>query len=128
MIRSSLIRLVVAGLTSFGVMLQALLLSVHFSLMAAPKSDLASLGLNVICSEHASIDLPAQDAPAGDPSTCSLCLLCSKTGAGSLALLPQAAILSIVVPSPTFSLPAASGRLVIGYSSHPPSRGPPVLT
>jgi hypothetical protein len=119
------VRSVVAGLTSFGVMFQALLLSVHFSLMAAPKSDIASLGLNVICSEHGSIDLPAQDAPADGLSTCSLCVLCSKSAAGGLALLPQAAILSIVAPPQTLSLPVNSHRLAPRYSLRPPSRGPP---
>ena len=124
----SIVRPVVAGLTSFGVMLQALLLSVHFSLMAAPKSDVASLGLNVICSEHGSIDLPAQDAPADDLSTCSLCLLCSKSGAGSLALLPQATIVLFVAPPQTLSLLVDLHLPITGYSPHPPSRGPPVLT
>ena len=118
-----MVRPFVAGFTSFGVIFQALLLSVHFSLMAA--SDVASL--NVICSEHASADLPAQDVPPDQRSTCSLCLLCSKSGAGSLALLPQAAVLFIVAPLHTFSLPVASDRLVIAYSLHPPSRGPPAL-
>ena len=119
----SILRPFVAGLTSFGVMFQALLLSLHFSLMAAP--DVA--GLNVICSEHAST-VPAQDAPADQRSTCSLCFLCSASGAGSLALLPQAAVLSIVAPLQTFSLPVASDRLAIAYPPHPPSRGPPALT
>jgi hypothetical protein len=119
----SIVRPFVAGLTSFGVMFQALLLSVHFSLMAAP--DVA--GLNIICSEHASIDRPAQDAPADQRSTCSLCVLCSASSAGSLALLPQAAVLFIVAPLQTFSIPAASDRLLIAYSPHPPSRGPPAL-
>jgi len=123
----SVVRPIVAGLTSFGVMLQALLLSVHFSLMAAPKSDVASLGLNVICSEHGSIDLPGQEAPADGLSTCSLCLLCSKSGAGSLALLPQAAIVLIVAPPKTFGLPVAADRLAIRFSPHPPSRGPPAF-
>src|SRR5438093_8105877 len=105
----SIVRPFVAGLTSFGVMFQALLLSVHFSLMAAPNVA----GLNIICSEHASIDLPAQDAPADRFSNCSLCLLCSKSGAASLALLPQAAVLFIVAPLETFSIPVASDRLLI---------------
>src|SRR5882762_3554067 len=125
MIPSSLVRLIVAGLTSFGVVFQALLLSAHLSLMAAPQSDVASLALNVMCSGHASIDIPAQDAPADNPSTCSLCFFCSKSAAGGLALLPQAALLLIVAPSRTFSLPVTSHRLVKRYSAHPPSRGPP---
>src|SRR5262245_39066281 len=127
MIPSSLIRLVVAGLTSFGVVFQALLLSAHLSLMAAPKSDATSLALNVLCSGHAAIDLPAQDAPADNPSTCSLCLFCSEFAASGLALLPQAAILLIVAPPRTFSLPVTSDRLAIEYSPHPPSRGPPAF-
>jgi hypothetical protein len=127
MIPSSLIRLVVAGLTSFGVVFQGLLLSVHLSLMAAPKSDVTSLALNVMCSGHAAIDLPAQEAPADDLSTCSLCLLCSKFAAGGLALLPQAAVLLIVAPPQTVSLPVTSHRLVTRYSPRPPSRGPPAF-
>jgi hypothetical protein len=123
----SIIRPFVTGLTSFGVMFQALLLSVHFSLMAAPKADVASLGLNVICSEHGSIDIPAQDTPADQPSTCSLCLLCSKSGAGSLALLPQASIVLIVGAAQTLDLTVAADRLLVRYSPHPPSRGPPFL-
>jgi hypothetical protein len=127
MIPSSLVRLIVAGLTSFGVVFQALLLSMHLSLMAAPQSDVASLALNVMCSGHASVDVPAQDAPADNPSTCSLCLFCSKSAAGGLALLPQAALLLIVAPLRTFSLPVTSHRLVKRYSPHPPSRGPPAI-
>jgi Protein of unknown function (DUF2946) len=119
----SIIRPFVAGLTSFGVMFQALLLSVHFSLMAAPNIA----GLNIICSEHASADLPAQDPPADRFSSCSLCLLCSKSAAASLALLPQAAVLFIVAPLETFSIAVASDRLLIAYSPHSPSRGPPAL-
>jgi hypothetical protein len=127
MIPSSLIRLVVAGLTSFGVVFQGLLLSVHLSLMAAPQTDVASLALSVMCSGHASIDVPAQDAPADNPSTCSLCLFCSKSAAGGLALLPQATLLLIVGPPQTFSLPVTLHRLVNRYSPHPPSRGPPAF-
>jgi len=119
----SILRPFVAGLTSFGVMFQALLLSVHLSLMATPQVDFA--GLNVICSEHASTDLPAQDAPPDPRSSCSLCLLCSKSGAGSLALVPQAAVLSILAPLQTLSQPLDSERLVTRHSPHPPSRGPP---
>ena len=78
MIPSSLVRLVVVGLTSFGVVFQALLLSLHLSLIAAPKTDITSLALSVLCSGHESID-PAQDVPADNPSTCSLCLFCSKS-------------------------------------------------
>jgi len=121
---SSLIRLVVVGLTSFGVVFQALLLSLHLSLIAAPQSDASSLALNVLCSGHESID-PAQDAPADIPSTCSLCLFCSKFATGDLALLPQTAVLLIIAPPQTFSLPVTSHRLVVAYSPHPPSRGPP---
>jgi hypothetical protein len=127
MIPSSLVRLIVAGLTSFGVVFQALLLSMHLSLMAAPQSDVASLALNVMCSGHASVGVPAQDAPADNPSTCSLCLFCSKSAAGGLALLPQAALLLIVAPLRTFSLLVTSHRLVKRYSPHPPSRGPPAI-
>jgi hypothetical protein len=127
MIRGEFIRAFVAGLTSFGVMFQALLLSVHFSLMAAPKSDIATLALSVMCSGHASTDLPAQEAPADDLATCSLCLFCSKSAAGGLALLPQAAVLLIVAPPQTFSLPVTSHRLVTRYSPRPPSRGPPAF-
>jgi len=122
-----MVRPFVAGLTSFGVMFQALLLSVHFSLMVVPKADVASLGLNVICSEHGPVDIPAQDAPADQPSTCSLCLLCSKSGAGSLALLPPAAIVLIVGRAHTLDLTVAADRLLVRYSPHPPSRGPPAL-
>jgi hypothetical protein len=127
MIPSSLIRLIVAGLTSFGVVFQALLLSMHLSLVAAPQSDVASLALNVMCSGHASVDVPAQDTPADNPSTCSLCLFCSKSAASGLALLPQAALLLIVAPLRTFSLPDTSHRLAKRYSPHPPSRGPPAI-
>jgi DUF2946 family protein len=124
MIPSSLVRLVVVGLTSFGVVFQALLLSLHLSLIAAPKTDITSLALSVLCSGHESID-PAQDVPADNPSTCSLCLFCSKSATGGVALLPQAAILFIVAPPQTFSLPVTSHRPVVEYSPHPPSRGPP---
>jgi hypothetical protein len=127
MIRGVFIRAFVAGLTSFGVMFQALLLSVHFSLMAAPQSDVGSLALNVMCSGHASVDVPAQDAPANDLSACSLCLFCSKSAAGGLVLLPQAAVLLIIAPPQTFSLPVTSRRLVTRYSPRPPSRGPPAF-
>jgi hypothetical protein len=127
MIPSSLIRLVVAGLTSFGVVFQSLLLSLHLSLMAAPQSDVASLALKVLCSGHESIDVSAQDVPADNASTCSLCLFCTKSAAGGLALLPQAAILLILAPPLTFSLPVTSHRLVKRYSPHPPSRGPPAF-
>ena len=127
MIRSSHIKLVVAGLTSFGVVFQALLLSVHLSLMVAPQSDATSLALNVLCSGHTSADVPVQDAPADKASSCSLCLFCSKSAAGSLALLPQTAILLIVAPSQTFSLPVTPDRLAIGFPPHPPSRGPPAF-
>jgi hypothetical protein len=127
MIRSSLIRLVVAGLTSFGVVFQALLLSVNLSMLAAPQTDVTSLALNVLCSGHASVDVPAQDAPAENASTCSLCLFCSKSAAGGLALLPQAVLLLIVAPPQTFSLPVTSHRLVKRYSPHRPSRGPPAF-
>src|SRR5262245_33196821 len=126
MIPSSLIRLVVVGLTSFGVVFQALLLSLHLSLIAAPQSDAASLALNVLCSGHEAID-PAQNAPADNPSTCSLCLFCSKSAAGGLALLPQTALLLIVAPPQTFSLPVTSHRPAVAYSPHPPSRGPPAF-
>jgi len=125
MIPSSLIRLVVVGLTSFGVVFQALLLSLHLSLIAAPQSDITSLALNVLCSGHASVDTPVQDAPADNPSTCSLCLFCSQSAAGGLALLPQTAVLLIVAPPQTFSLPVTSHRPAVAYSPHPPSRGPP---
>ena len=124
MIPWSLGRLVVVGLTSFGVVFQALLLSLHLSLIAAPKTDITSLALSVLCSGHESID-PAQDAPADNPSTCSLCLFCSKSATGALALLPQTALLLIVAPQQTFSLPVTSHRLVNRYSPHPPGRGPP---
>src|SRR2546421_12053012 len=127
MIPSSFIRLVVAGLTSFGVVFQGLLLSVHLSLIAAPHTDAASLALTAICSGHASVDVPAPDAPADNPSTCSLCLFCSKSAAGGLALLPQAALLLIVAPPRAFSLPVTTHRLVKSYSPHPPSRGPPAF-
>jgi hypothetical protein len=123
MIPWSIVRPFVAGLAAFAVMFQALLLSLHFSLMAAP--DVA--GLNIICSEHASADLPAQDAPPDQRSTCSLCVLCSKSGAGSLALVPQAAVLLIVAPLQMLSRPVHSERLVTKYSPHPPSRGPPTF-
>src|SRR4051794_12807780 len=105
MIPSLIVRLVVVGLTSFGVVFQALLLSAHLSLMAAPQSDVTSPALNVMCSEHASIDVPDQDAPADNPSIFSFCLFCSKSAAGGLALLPQAAVLLIIAPPQTFSLP-----------------------
>ena len=124
MIPSSLVRLVVVGLTSFGVVFQALLLSLHLSLIAAPKTDITSLALSVLCSGHESID-PAQDVPADNPSTCSLCLFCSKSATGGLALLPQTTLLLIVAPLQTFSLPIESDRLVVGFLPHPPSRGPP---
>jgi hypothetical protein len=124
MIPSSLVRLVVVGLTSFGVVFQALLLSLYLSLIAAPKTDITSLALSVLCSGHESID-PAQDAPADNPSTCSLCLFCSKFATGGLALLPQTVLLLIVAPPQSFSLPVTSHRLVVEYSPHPPSRGPP---
>ena len=127
MIRSSLIRLIVAGLTSFGVVFQALLLSMHLSLMAAPQSDVDALALNVLCSGHAAVDAPVQDAPVDNPSTCSFCLFCSKSTAGSLALLPQTAVLFIVAPPQTFSLPVTSPRPAVAYSPHPPSRGPPAF-
>jgi Protein of unknown function (DUF2946) len=127
MIRGALIRPVVVGLTSFGVIFQALLLSVHLSLMAVPQSDIGSVAFKVMCSEHASPDLPTENAPADNPSTCSLCLFCSKSATGGLALLPQAAVLSVVAPSRVFSIPVTSHRLVTRYSPHPPSRGPPAF-
>ena len=81
----------------------------------------------VICSEHGSSSLPAQDAPSDQSSTCSLCLLCWKFGAGGLAPLPQAAIDAIVGPQQTFDLSGDPDRTVFRYSPHPPSRGPPAL-
>jgi hypothetical protein len=127
MIRGSLLRPVVVGLTSFGVIFQALLLSVHLSLMAAPRSDADSLALTVMCSGHSAADLPSENAPADNPSTCSFCLFCAKSAASGLAVLPHAVVLSILAPPQAFSLPVTSHRLVIRYSPHPPSRGPPAF-
>ena len=125
MILRSIVRRIVAGLTSLGVVFQALLLTVHFSLLAAPKSEAADFVLGIVCAEHGPHSLPVDDPPPEKPSTCSLCLLCWKFGAGTLALLPQETIVAIVAPTGTFDLVVDPDRPVVGFSPHPPSRGPP---
>jgi hypothetical protein len=126
MITGAVVRPIFAGLVSFGLIFQALVLSVQFGLLAGPKSGAADF-VFVICSEHGSSTLSDQDTPPDAPSTCLHCPLCSHFGAGTPALLPLTAVVAIMEPTSAFDLLVEPERRPYAYTRHPPNRGPPAL-
>jgi Protein of unknown function (DUF2946) len=115
----------VAGFTVLGLLLQALLFVVHFSLMAAPKFDAADLVFNIICTDHGAQTRPAPDAPSDRQSGCMLCPLCWTGGGGPVAVLPGTVVLAIVRPARMLDFYFDRRLTVVAYSNLPPSRGPP---
>jgi hypothetical protein len=122
-----ILRQLVAGLTTLGVLLQAGLLAVQLSILVAPKTGAADIALNIICTDHGTQVLPTDGTPSPRQSGCASCPLCLNSGTGNLAILPNVAIVVIVAPSRALAFDIYYDLQVEGFLAHPPSRGPPVF-
>jgi DUF2946 family protein len=116
---------VIAGITMLSLLLQACLLALQFSMMVAPKAGAVEIALNVICTDHGTQVLPSDGTPSPRQSGCASCPLCLNSGAGNLAILPNAAMVAIVAPSRVLAFDLDYDLHVVGFLAHPPSRGPP---